>query len=322
MRMYQCPSRFASAAPAAKSSPRTASSSPTRSSPRDGKFIEIIGQYAPRQGEQALNLKTDRVNYWLDNGAQPTDTVRSLLRKAGVLKARHETRLGRKLTAAAVPLSAKAEASDRGTAVTSSHAVGARTSPIRAADHRRAGSQSARHSRRSRRRADDRRAGRRIRRPAVVSSRARDRRSGAGSAPSCTSRRPSPSRAASSCTSTRSPTATSPRRGASGFCSCPPTSSSRSARTRSTSTISSACASSSSRASRSDRRRDLRAAAGTRRSTSRARRRSVMIPYDRIVTSVDRERASFASIRPMDCSMTDAGEHRRRGEAPARRRCA
>ena len=73
-------------------------------SPRDGKFIEVIGQYAPRQGEQALNLKSDRVNYWLDSGAQPTDTVRSLLRKAGVLKSRHEARLGRKLTAAAVPL--------------------------------------------------------------------------------------------------------------------------------------------------------------------------------------------------------------------------
>ena len=78
-------------------------------SPRDGRFIEIIGQYAPRQGENALNLQTDRVNYWLDNGAQPTDTVRSLLRKAGVLKTRHETRLGRKLTAAAVPLADSGE---------------------------------------------------------------------------------------------------------------------------------------------------------------------------------------------------------------------
>lgn len=80
-------------------------------SPRDGRFIEIIGQYSPRQGEQALNLKTDRANYWLDNGAQPSDTVRSLLRKAGVLKARHEARLGSKRKAAAVPLSEeKAEA--------------------------------------------------------------------------------------------------------------------------------------------------------------------------------------------------------------------
>jgi small subunit ribosomal protein S16 len=72
-------------------------------SPREGKFIEIIGQYAPRGGETALNLQIDRANYWLDNGAQPSDTVRSLLRKAGVLKTRHETRLAAKLQASAVP---------------------------------------------------------------------------------------------------------------------------------------------------------------------------------------------------------------------------
>ena len=76
-------------------------------SPRDGRFIEIIGQYAPRQGNDALNLEVERANYWLDNGAQPSDTVRSLLRRAGVLKARHETRLGRSLSAKAVPLSEK-----------------------------------------------------------------------------------------------------------------------------------------------------------------------------------------------------------------------
>lgn len=73
-------------------------------SPRDGKFIEILGQYAPRTGEQALQLDADRANYWLDNGAQPSDTVRSLLRKAGVLKARHEARLATKLAAQAVPV--------------------------------------------------------------------------------------------------------------------------------------------------------------------------------------------------------------------------
>ena len=74
-------------------------------SPRDGRFIEIVGQYAPRQGDTAIALQTDRVNYWLDNGAQPSDTVRSLLRKAGLLKARHEARLARKLKAQAVPVS-------------------------------------------------------------------------------------------------------------------------------------------------------------------------------------------------------------------------
>lgn len=63
-------------------------------SPRDGRFIEIIGQYQPRfLGDTAINLQKDRVNYWLSVGAQPTDTVRSLLRRAGVLKERHEARL-------------------------------------------------------------------------------------------------------------------------------------------------------------------------------------------------------------------------------------
>ena len=74
-------------------------------SPRDGKFIEIIGQYVPRQGDTAINLKADRANYWLDNGAQPSDTVRSLLRKAGVLKTRHELRVGKKKAAGAVAVS-------------------------------------------------------------------------------------------------------------------------------------------------------------------------------------------------------------------------
>ncbi len=78
--------------------------------PRDGRFVEIIGQYQPRIAENAINLKIDRVNYWLNVGAQPTDTVRSLLRKAGVLKARHEARLASKLGAAAVPLSDKPSA--------------------------------------------------------------------------------------------------------------------------------------------------------------------------------------------------------------------
>jgi small subunit ribosomal protein S16 len=73
-------------------------------SPRDGRFIEIIGNYSPRHGDRAIDLKTERANYWLDNGAQPSDTVRSLLRRAGLLKARHETRVGTKRKAAAVPV--------------------------------------------------------------------------------------------------------------------------------------------------------------------------------------------------------------------------
>src|ERR671916_3492535 len=77
-------------------------------SPRDGKFIEIIGQYAPRKTEGSLHVDEARANYWLGVGAQPTDTVRSLLRRAGVLKRRHEARLATKLQGSAVPLAERA----------------------------------------------------------------------------------------------------------------------------------------------------------------------------------------------------------------------
>jgi len=73
-------------------------------SPRDGKFIEIIGQYAPRKTEGALHVDEARANYWLGVGAQPTDTVRSLLRRAGVLKRRHEARLGIEHKVTAIPI--------------------------------------------------------------------------------------------------------------------------------------------------------------------------------------------------------------------------
>src|SRR6266513_701103 len=78
-------------------------------SPRDGKFIEIIGQYAPRQSEGSLQVDEARANYWLDQGAQPTDTVRSLLRRAGVLRRRHEQRLGIERKVTAVPVSEQSD---------------------------------------------------------------------------------------------------------------------------------------------------------------------------------------------------------------------
>ena len=49
--------------------------------PRDGDFIEIVGHYNPRQDPAVINLKTERLQYWLGKGAQPSDTVRSFLRK-------------------------------------------------------------------------------------------------------------------------------------------------------------------------------------------------------------------------------------------------
>jgi len=50
-------------------------------SPRDGKFIEIIGTYDPKKPDHNSTLKLDRAEYWISKGAQPSDTVRSLIKK-------------------------------------------------------------------------------------------------------------------------------------------------------------------------------------------------------------------------------------------------
>ena len=54
-------------------------------SPRDGRFIEELGTYDPMAEGNKLNLDVERVKYWVSQGAQPTDTVRGLLKKGGVL---------------------------------------------------------------------------------------------------------------------------------------------------------------------------------------------------------------------------------------------
>ena len=51
-------------------------------SPRDGRFIEEIGTYDPMADGEKLKVDKERVAYWIANGAQPTDTVRGLLKKA------------------------------------------------------------------------------------------------------------------------------------------------------------------------------------------------------------------------------------------------
>lgn len=53
-------------------------------SPRDGKFLEAVGLYNPLTEPHTIDLKEDRIEYWLGVGAQPTDTVRSLLRQKGI----------------------------------------------------------------------------------------------------------------------------------------------------------------------------------------------------------------------------------------------
>jgi small subunit ribosomal protein S16 len=50
-------------------------------SPRDGKFIEIIGTYDPKKTGHNSTLKLDRIDYWISKGAKPSDTVRSLIKK-------------------------------------------------------------------------------------------------------------------------------------------------------------------------------------------------------------------------------------------------
>ena len=50
-------------------------------SPRDGKFIEIIGTYDPKKPDHNSTLKVDRAEYWIARGAQASDTVRSLIKK-------------------------------------------------------------------------------------------------------------------------------------------------------------------------------------------------------------------------------------------------
>ncbi|CAH9115676.1 unnamed protein product [Cuscuta epithymum] len=65
-------------------------------SPRDGKHLEVLGFYNPLVGEddeKRMSLKSERVKYWLSVGAQPTDSVRSLLFTAGLLP---PTPVGRK----------------------------------------------------------------------------------------------------------------------------------------------------------------------------------------------------------------------------------
>lgn len=55
-------------------------------SPRDGRFIEEIGYYDPRQQPAVIKLDNEKAKKWLANGAQPTDTARVLLKKSGAIE--------------------------------------------------------------------------------------------------------------------------------------------------------------------------------------------------------------------------------------------
>lgn len=53
-------------------------------SPRDGRFLENVGTYNPLTDPADISLKQERIKYWIEKGAIPTDTVKSILKKEGV----------------------------------------------------------------------------------------------------------------------------------------------------------------------------------------------------------------------------------------------
>lgn len=55
-------------------------------SPRDGRFIEEIGYYNPMTEPKEIKINEELAQKWLNNGAQPTDTVKALFKKSGILK--------------------------------------------------------------------------------------------------------------------------------------------------------------------------------------------------------------------------------------------
>ena len=64
-------------------------------SPRDGRFIEKLGYYNPLKSPAEIVVDEEITLKWLNNGAIPTDTVRNLLSKSGVMKKFHESKQGK-----------------------------------------------------------------------------------------------------------------------------------------------------------------------------------------------------------------------------------
>ncbi len=63
--------------------------------PRDGRFIEEVGYYNPLTNPDEVKLEEDKIFEWLEKGAQPSDTVRSLLSKAGLMTRSHDAKYGK-----------------------------------------------------------------------------------------------------------------------------------------------------------------------------------------------------------------------------------
>ncbi|MDT6980777.1 30S ribosomal protein S16 [Levilactobacillus zymae] len=65
-------------------------------SPRDGRFIENVGTYNPVVNPAEVKLNEESIMNWLNNGAQPSDTVKNLLSNAGIMKQYHEAKYTKK----------------------------------------------------------------------------------------------------------------------------------------------------------------------------------------------------------------------------------
>ena len=65
-------------------------------SPRDGRFIENLGTYNPLKDPAEITVKEEETLDWLSKGAEPTDTVRHILSKAGIMEKFHNIRQGKK----------------------------------------------------------------------------------------------------------------------------------------------------------------------------------------------------------------------------------
>ena len=63
--------------------------------PRDGRFIEEVGYYNPLTNSDEVKLEEDKIFEWPEKGAQPSDTVRSLLSKAGLMTRYHDAKYGK-----------------------------------------------------------------------------------------------------------------------------------------------------------------------------------------------------------------------------------
>ncbi|MGO2637876.1 MAG: 30S ribosomal protein S16 [Enterococcus viikkiensis] len=65
-------------------------------SPRDGRFIETVGTYNPLKDPAEVVLKEENVLNWLQKGAQPSDTVRNILSKEGIMQKHHDAKFTKK----------------------------------------------------------------------------------------------------------------------------------------------------------------------------------------------------------------------------------